>query len=117
MSTPSGDYLTPIQPEAISAAETLPVGSLIARRGWISKFGYRAICPEVLPRLDPNADGGLGSPFVHCPGSAGRLSAGSMLSTRTRARTRRASSRQPDPVVLIGIPSSSASPRRTRGGP
>jgi hypothetical protein len=65
---PGGTYLTPIEPQAMAAADALPVGTLIVARGWFSRLASPQPCPEVPDALDPNDAGGRSSPFVRCPG-------------------------------------------------
>ncbi len=68
VATPGGTYLTPIEPQAMAAADALPVGALIVTRGWFSRLASPQPCPEVPEALDPNDAGGRYSPFVRCPG-------------------------------------------------
>ena len=44
--TPAGTYLTPIEPEAMAAADALPAGALIVARGWLSRLDSDEPCPE-----------------------------------------------------------------------
>ena len=74
VASPSGSYVTPIEPAALAAADALPAGALIIVRGWLSSLGTRATCPELPSELDPHDSGGWGDPFVRCP--AGWLTAG-----------------------------------------
>ena len=66
--TPTGTYLTPIEPTAMATADALPVGALIVVHGWFSNLPSVAPCPDVPDALDPNDSGGRYSPFVRCPG-------------------------------------------------
>lgn len=79
VSSPSGTYVTPIEPAALAAADALPAGALIIARGWLSSLGSRATCPELPRELDPHDSGGWGDPFVRCP--AGWLTAGPVTET------------------------------------
>lgn len=66
--TPTGTYLTPIDPTAMVVADTLPVGALIVARGWFTRLRAQGSCPAVPRALDPNDTGGRESAFVRCPG-------------------------------------------------
>ena len=68
VATPAGSYVTPIEPAALSAADTLPVGALIVAHGWLSRLGSRDSCPELPRALDPHDTGAWGDPFARCPG-------------------------------------------------
>ncbi|MFN8623554.1 MAG: hypothetical protein U0869_22675 [Chloroflexota bacterium] len=63
--TAGATYLTPITDEAIGAAESTPVGTLIAVDGWLEVLGWGVPCPQA-----PGAIGELGddTPFSRCPG-------------------------------------------------
>lgn len=65
--SPVDSYLTPIEPDAMATANSLPVGTLIAARGWLSVLERDKACPKVPRALDGRRDG-WDSAFVRCPG-------------------------------------------------
>lgn len=66
--TPAGTYLTPVELESMNTAAQVPVGSLVAVRGWLSRIDQLEPCPRVPEALDRDGNGGWSSPFVRCPG-------------------------------------------------
>lgn len=64
--SPAGSYLTPIDATSMARAAELPVGSLIAVRGHLTRLGGAEDCPTPPRELRIGRLGG-GSPFIACP--------------------------------------------------
>jgi hypothetical protein len=67
VASPASTYLTPIESEPMATADSLPEGSMIVVRGWLSRLRPTDTCPKVPRGLDRRRDG-WNSPFVRCPG-------------------------------------------------
>jgi hypothetical protein len=61
LAMPTGSPLVAVQPEAMAAADALPVGSLIAVDGWLGVLGLGLECPASPLGSDSS------SPFTICP--------------------------------------------------
>ena len=62
---PAGTYSVPVTAAAMTTADALPLGALIAVDGWLGLLGWRLPCPAPATWLTGPA---MDSPFVRCPG-------------------------------------------------
>ncbi len=65
LAMPTGSHTVPLTPDAMALADDLPIGSIIAASGWLSRIGEPGGCPSETDGADEAAL--YQSPFVSCP--------------------------------------------------